>query len=352
MCVVHSTMGQVQGALQCQHVQSENVVTHFFGCRESTHDAVLPSGDMTSLSLAEDDIGFAASLMHKEAQEASADTKSEEGVDDCLPAEALPAVGPKGQPVRSAAPSASQPVDGTQKMAKHIALEICNEVQSELRTSQMESLAACSGSTALAYLWGRFFYACDDPVFRIHSYQVCPKPGGPSISFFVELRRTSMDQRFGFECTEAPGAEGVLLVTGMERGCCVDMWNDSCSELQTPWRRVHLCAAILSVNRVAGCCHTMRRAMTCHLSVELLVCNPPTLHDAVGVLRNVRAAGPRPAGEPFWAGAQQLALVTHESSKCLIDTATLQTRVNNARPLNGPGDSGEPMETDMDEIEV
>lgn len=190
-------------------------------------------------------------------------------------------------------------------MATTVAAELCNEVDHELRISQAEAHFACSGSTSLAMLWGRFFHASDNAAFRSVAMEVSPHPGGDALHFVANLKRRSSQQRFGFECTEAMVDPGVLLVTGVERGGCVEAWNDHCAQLNLPWKRVHLCAAILAVNGVSGNSKRMRQELAHNMQAVLVACNPPALHDAVTLLRAVRAAAPPPAGRPFWVRAQR-----------------------------------------------
>merc|ERR1719183_3102058 len=188
-------------------------------------------------------------------------------------------------------------------MASNVAKELCLEVEEELQMSQRAVRCSCSGSTSLAMLWGRFFQASDNAAFRSVAYEVSPHSGGDALHFVADLARRSMHQRFGMECTEAMVDSGVLLVTGVERGGCVEAWNDHCAQLNVPWKRLHLCAAILSVNGVCGSYDQMRQELAASTQAVLVACNPPALHDAVAMLRVVRAAAPPPAGTPFWAAA-------------------------------------------------
>lgn len=180
-------------------------------------------------------------------------------------------------------------------MADDCAAELCREVDRELQASQLEDPAPCAGSAALAVLWSRFFHATDNARFRAVASRVSPSPGQEALHFVVDLRKRSQQQRFGLELTEL---EGALLVTGVERQGCVESWNDHCSRLQLPWKRLHLCAALLQVNGLSTV-GRMKKELATSSRVALVACNPPSLHDAVTMLRMVRAAAP-PHGRPFW----------------------------------------------------
>lgn len=213
---------------------------------------------------------------------------------------------PKGFPEDidlEGAPFTEEKMSVLRSMATSVAAELCNEVEHELHISQAEAHFACSGSTSLAMLWGRFFHASDNAAFRSVAMEVSPLPGGDALHFVANLKRRSSQQRFGLECTEAISDPGVLLVTGVERGGCVEAWNDHCAQLNMPWKRLHLCAAILAVNGISGNSKRMRQELAHNMQAVIVACNPPALHDAVTVLRAVRAAAPPPAGLPFWAKA-------------------------------------------------
>lgn len=207
-----------------------------------------------------------------------------------------------------AGPLVREPMPLLKSLASHVARELCEDVERELALSQREVRQGCSGSTSLTNLWGRFFQASENAAFRAVALEISQKPGGESIQFSADLTRRSKGQRFGFECTEGTLDSGVLLVTGVERGGCVEAWNDYCAQLNVPWKRLHLCAAILSVNGVAGDYQQMRQELGSCTQAVLVACNPPALFDAIGVLRVVRAAAPPPEGEPFWAAAQKKVL--------------------------------------------
>lgn len=203
------------------------------------------------------------------------------------------------------APFTEEKLSVLRSMATSVAAELCNEVEHELHISQAEAHFACSGSTSLAMLWGRFFHASDNAAFRSVALEVSPLPGGDALHFVANLKRRSSQQRFGLECTEAITDPGVLLVTGVERGGCVEAWNDHCAQLNMPWKRLHLCASILAVNGISGNSKRMRQELAHNMQAVIVACNPPALHDAVMVLRAVRAAAPPPAGLPFWAKAMR-----------------------------------------------
>jgi len=188
-------------------------------------------------------------------------------------------------------------------VAGAVARELCEEIHHELCISQAEEPVACCSSTTLSNLWGRFFQASENLVFRAVAHEVSPESTGHARRFIADLVRTEKHQRFGVECTDCNGSDGVLIITGIERGSAVEKWNNYCASMKMPWKRLHLCAAILSVNGVSGDTIGMKRALSASLRVVVAACNPPTLCDALSVLRVVRAAAPPSPGEPFWASA-------------------------------------------------
>lgn len=190
-----------------------------------------------------------------------------------------------------------------QSMASNVAAELCTRVEQELATSQVQNYEVCAGSTSLAMLWGQFFQASDNAAFRNVALQVSPEPKSESLHFVVDLKRRSPMQRFGVECTDIVSDPGVLVITGVERGGCVENWNDHCSQLSMPWKRLHLCAAITAVNGISGNARRMKQELGQSGQVILVACNPPSLCDAVMLLRAVRAAAPL-QGRPFWVGGQ------------------------------------------------
>mmetsp|Transcript_1918 Transcript_1918/g.4316 ORF Transcript_1918/g.4316 Transcript_1918/m.4316 type:complete len:321 (-) Transcript_1918:62-1024(-) len=181
------------------------------------------------------------------------------------------------------------------------ARELCAEVDHELKISQQEVCRHCSGSAPLSMLWARFTHACEDQAFREAALEASPEPGAPSISFMADISRHMVRHRFGLGCADAPleNGAGVLLVTGVERGSCVEAWNNKCAKCMTPWKRVHLCTAIISVNGHTGCA-AMREELARCTHAEIVACSPPTLHDALFALRSIRAAVPLPPSKLFW----------------------------------------------------
>lgn len=172
----------------------------------------------------------------------------------------------------------------------------------------------CMGGMLLAEMWDQFLRACGDAAFRHTAFEVSPNSAGSSLSFVVDFERWPREV-FGIKCSAPIMDSGVLLVTAVDRGCCVEAWNDRCAVRKQPWKRLHLCAAILSVNGVMGDARRMSHVLSKSLHAVLVACNPPSLHDATSTLRVIRAAAPPPIGEPFWARA----LRQHASAVCGYD---------------------------------
>mmetsp|Transcript_115700 Transcript_115700/g.367915 ORF Transcript_115700/g.367915 Transcript_115700/m.367915 type:complete len:251 (+) Transcript_115700:118-870(+) len=185
----------------------------------------------------------------------------------------------------------------------NVALELCTAVDDEFRLSQHEKSANCASSVSLATLWEQLTRACDDPAFLSVASGVRSEFSGvSSLSFSAELLRTSGCQRFGFGCRDVPADDGdVLMVTGISRGGCVEAWNDECARQRTPWKRLLLCSVVLSVNGVAGECVRMRNELFASTHAVLIACNPPSVHEALLMLRAFHTAAPVSPCSAFWA---------------------------------------------------
>lgn len=180
----------------------------------------------------------------------------------------------------------------------------------ELLLSQVQhSVAPCRGGAALAVLYQSLLCHFDAKQEDQHAAEFAEDVGTatrPSLRVDVDLVREAGRGCFGLECAIPVTGCGittcgsVLLITGIDRGGCVEAWNDLCVERCEPWKRLHLCAAVLSVNGVDADVRRMQRELEMTTHAQLVVCNPPTVRDMVIALRIAHHAAPAPFGGPFW----------------------------------------------------
>ena len=94
-----------------------------------------------------------------------------------------------------------------------------------------------------------------------------------------------------------------FLVTGLLEGGVAEAWNCSCHEAGEPWRRLHVAAAILSVNGICGDVKRMQQELETETDVSLTFCNPPNVFCMRSVLLAVQTGAAIPLQCLFWREA-------------------------------------------------
>lgn len=177
-------------------------------------------------------------------------------------------------------------------------------LDAELQAGQeAEPSECCHGATlterwnvasraALPELW-----SCFGPVFRDRACSAAQP-----LCFSATIARSRGQRRLGLECVVPPECSNILLVVGIDSGGMAELWNQRCAEEHESWRRLHHCSAILSVNGVEGDDRCMLRELEKDgdRPVELRVCNPPCIWDALVALRVVHGLDLAACEAPFW----------------------------------------------------